>query len=192
MAILYARADSIYKTMPGCDVWDIERDARKFTGGMPIVAHPPCRAWGGLSHMAKPRPDEKDLARIAVRMIRENGGVLEHPWRSKLWPDQQLPEPGRRDEWGGFTIAVPQFWFGHRANKATRLYVCGCEPKEIPPIQFTLGEAPCVVTTCKNKRDTPASEWKERLGPRENEATTTGFAMWLVRTARLCQPATIQ
>lgn len=48
IAVLFARQDSIYKTLPGCDVWDIERDARKWPGGCPVVAHPPCRAWGRL------------------------------------------------------------------------------------------------------------------------------------------------
>ena len=28
VAVLFARSDSIYKSMPECDVWDIERDAR--------------------------------------------------------------------------------------------------------------------------------------------------------------------
>jgi hypothetical protein len=48
VAILFARKDSIYKTMPGCDVWDIDRDARNWPGGAPIVGHPPCRAWGPI------------------------------------------------------------------------------------------------------------------------------------------------
>ena len=128
IAILYAREDSIYKRIEGCEVFDIQRDARKFMGGMPVIAHPPCRAWSALAHMAKPRPDEKDLARHAVKMVRENGGVLEHPISSRLWADQSLPEPGYRDEWGGFTVILPQFWLGHRAEKGTRFYIVGCSP----------------------------------------------------------------
>jgi hypothetical protein len=27
VTILFARIDSVYKTIPGCDVWDAERDA---------------------------------------------------------------------------------------------------------------------------------------------------------------------
>lgn len=65
VAVLYARADSNYKAMENVDVWDAERDARNWPGGCPVVAHPPCRAWSALAHMAKPRPDEKDLARHA-------------------------------------------------------------------------------------------------------------------------------
>lgn len=56
VTVLFARQDSIYKTMPYVDVYDIQRDAMTFDGATPIVAPtPPCRAWGQLSHMAKPR-----------------------------------------------------------------------------------------------------------------------------------------
>lgn len=188
VAVLFARRDSIYKTMPDVDVWDADRDARNFDGDVPVVAHPPCRAWSALSHMAKPRHDEKDLARFAVRIVRQNGGVLEHPISSKLWPDQGLPEMGSRDEFGGFTIVVPQFWFGHRATKNTRLYVCGCDRTDVPEIPLVLGEAPCVVTTSKRKCMTPPSQWKERLGPKEKEGTPTAFAKWLVELASRCSP----
>jgi len=30
IAVLFARSDSVYKTIPGCDVWDAERDARRW------------------------------------------------------------------------------------------------------------------------------------------------------------------
>lgn len=62
--------------------------------------------------------------------------MLEHPAGSTLWPVAGLPEPGERDAWGGFTIIVPQFWWGHLADKATRLYICGCEPGDLPPVPF--------------------------------------------------------
>lgn len=101
VAVLFARQDSIYKSLPGCDVWDIERDARKWPGGAPIVAHPPCRAWGRLRSFAKPRVGERELALWAVDQIRLHGGVLEHPAGSQLWQEKPLPEPGERDEWGG-------------------------------------------------------------------------------------------
>lgn len=76
VAVLFARKDSIYKTIPGCDVYDTDRDARNYDGPYSIVAHPPCRAWSQLSHFAKPRPDEKELARFAVRQIRKYGGGI--------------------------------------------------------------------------------------------------------------------
>lgn len=133
VAVLFARRDSVYKRLAGCDVWDADRDARKFAGGMPVVAHPPCRAWGQLSHFAAPREDEKDLARFAVAMVRRWGGVLEHPARSLLWDDQNLPKGQAQDEHGGWTMRCKQSDWGHRAEKATNLYIVGCLPRDLPP-----------------------------------------------------------
>ena len=42
IAILFARKDSVYKAMPGLDVYDFERDALTWPGGAPLIAHPPC------------------------------------------------------------------------------------------------------------------------------------------------------
>src|SRR5574337_681161 len=79
VAVLFARADSIYKALPDCDVWDAERDARRWPGGCPVVAHPPCRAWGRLRTFARPRPDEMNLARLAVALVREFGEAQRLP-----------------------------------------------------------------------------------------------------------------
>ena len=35
VAVLFARADSVYKTLPGVDVWDEARDARQWPGSGP-------------------------------------------------------------------------------------------------------------------------------------------------------------
>ena len=107
VAVLFARADSHYKTLPGVEVYDMERDARTYDGPWPVVAHPPCRSWGRLRAFAKPRADERNLARMAVAMVREFGGVLEHPAGSTLWPAQRMPKPGERDQWGGWTLPAP-------------------------------------------------------------------------------------
>jgi len=77
VAVLFARADSVYKTIPGCDVWDIERDARRWPGGCSVVAHPPCRAWGRLRTFANPRKGERLLATWAVRQVRKWGSMTD-------------------------------------------------------------------------------------------------------------------
>ena len=153
VAVLFARADSCYKALPDCDVWDSERDARNWPGGCPVVAHPPCRAWSGLRHMANPRSDEKNLARLAVALVREFGGVLEHPAGSTLWTAQRLPMPGERDQWGGWTLPIVQQWWGHRAEKRTWLYIVGCDPRDVPTMPMVLGKAPCICGTSGRRID---------------------------------------
>lgn len=41
VAVLFARADSNYKAMQGVDVWDAERDARRWPGGEPVFSTTP-------------------------------------------------------------------------------------------------------------------------------------------------------
>ncbi len=187
VAVLFARADSFYKTLPGCDVWDAERDARRWQGGAPVVAHPPCRAWARLRQFAKPRPDEKDLARWAVAQVREHGGVLEHPEHSTLWADQGLAEPGCIDAHGGRTITVDQWRFGHRAEKRTRLYFVGVTYPEIvdlmPPRRP--GPATHVVTASHGIRVGHPSHRPE-ISKAEREHTPPALAVWLVELARRC------
>lgn len=187
VAVLFARADSIYKTLPGVDLWDEARDARWWPGGGPVVAHPPCRAWGKLSHMANPRPDEKDLARWAVKQVREWGGVLEHPQRSKLWIDQGLPHPGHTDEYGGWTLPIAQKWWGHKAEKATWLYIVGIDSREIPDVPLVLGESTHVIasSTMRQKRDHP--KFKPEVTKAEREHTPPDLARWLVDLASRCR-----
>lgn len=194
VAVLFARADSVYKTLPGCDVYDIERDARTWPGGAPVVAHPPCRAWGRFAHMAKPRPGERDLAPWAVEQVRTWGGVLEHPLGSRLWAELGLPAPGQRDGFGGFTVPICQHWFGHRAEKRTLLYVVGIEPRDLPDVHFKLGEASHVIAQGRQarpdlgrgrlKKGVPG--WRPEVTPREREHTPEALAVWLVELARRC------
>jgi len=169
IAVLYAQKGSIYNEFSECDVWDIARDARNYQGKFPCIAHPPCRAWGRLSHFAKPREDEMHLAEHAVDMVQFFGGVLEHPAGSKLWKHENLPLPGHRDQFGGFTLPIYQSWFGHPAPKNTWLYIVGVEPSHIPAFPLALG--------------LPAGR-VELLGRAKREATPRQFASWLIDLAQ--------
>lgn len=184
VAVLFARADSVYKTLSGVEVYDAERDARTYDGPHPVVAHPPCRGWGQLRHMASPRPDERNLARLAVALVREFGGVLEHPSASVLWPAQGLPAPGASaDQFGGWTLAAPQKWWGHEAEKKTLFYIVGCGPRDIPLMPLKLGEAEAVIGTPHGA----ASSKKREIAKAAREHTPLELAMWLVELARRCK-----
>lgn len=180
VAVLFARSDSVYRGLV-TDVWDAERDARKFGGGCPVVAHPPCRAWGRLRHFARPRDDEKELALFAVDQVRTWGGVLEHPASSTLWAAAglPLPLPGYRDCYGGWTLPISQSWWGHRAEKPTWLYIVGAQPGQLPGFDLMLGEASHVIAS--------RSKARPECTKAEREATPLRLAEWLVEVAARCK-----
>lgn len=180
IAVLFARSDSIYKSLPDCDVWDIERDARQWPGGCPVVAHPPCRAWGRLRKFAKPREGERELALWAVEQVRRWGGVLEHPQGSLLWQAAKLPAGQQCDKYGGWTLWISQWWFGHKADKPTWLYVVGIEPADLPPIPYALGEPAYVVNTSRRAHQGKRPE----ISKAEREHTPQALAEWLCEVAR--------
>lgn len=168
IAVLYAKEKSVYLQIAGLDVWDEKRDARNYAGILPVIAHPPCRAWGRLRHRSKHRDDERDLAFHALGMVRDCGGVLEHPSGSAFWREADLPRPGEQpDRYGGYTIAVNQVDWGHRARKATWLYIVGVPLRRLPA-----RPPPGVARTTV-----------ERMWRGEREATPFRFAMWLVHLA---------
>lgn len=184
VAALFVRADSIYKTLPDVDAWDEARDAQGWPGGVPCVAHPPCRSWGRLRHMSKGTAAEKLLAIKALDLIDANGGVLEHPYDSTLWRHTA----GRK----GFTITVDQCWWGHRARKRTTLYIVGCDPRDLPATPLELKEPTHIVaggmpkSPEEAKRKRKAWPCRPSVTPREAEATPHAFAEFLVEIARRC------
>jgi hypothetical protein len=178
VAILFARPDSIYKTLDGCDVWDIDRDALRWNGGSPVIAHPPCRAWGRLRQFAKPREGERRLALWSLKQVRRWGGVVEHPASSLLWSVASVPEVGKRDVFGGYLLWISQWWFGHRADKPTLLYIVGCEPDDLPPIPYQIGEPTHVIQSRKRVG------YRPHVSKAEREHTPLALAEWLVKVAR--------
>lgn len=170
VAVLFARADSVYKTFDDCDVWDAERDARLWPGGAPIVAHPPCAQWAALKGLATPDAALKALAPLAIELVRQWGGVVEHPAGSSLWSYCGLPLRGT-DIYGGRTVGVLQMWWGHKARKATWLYVCGV--RSLPPIPYPgLGMRAAYVIDSSRRR-----ELNRQCVPKsEREHTPEAFA----------------
>lgn len=186
VAALFVRSDSIYKTMPGVDAWDIDRDARKWPGGCPVVAHPPCRLWGKLRQFAKASNPaaERQLAIDAVAHVRRFGGVLEHPAESTLWAAVGLPTPGRApDAWGGWTAEIRQCNWGHEAEKLTWLYIVGCHPDDLPALPDSREPTGVI----KPQRGIPR-DGRKIVTKAKREHTPPALAQWLVELARRCQP----
>src|SRR5262252_9279401 len=100
IAALYIDPRGPYPRMPDVDCWDERRDARKYEGPYPVVAHPPCGPWGKLRHLCTKQ--DSSCGPVAVDKVREFGGVLEHPAHSRLFVECGMPRTGELpDPWGG-------------------------------------------------------------------------------------------
>ena len=171
VSVLFARADSCYFELRA-DVWDAARDARRFVGDGPVIVHPPCRGWGRLSHQSVATDEEKAMGIFAAEQVRRCGGVLEHPWASKLFKAAGLPKPSDGlDAWGGFTILIDQGWFGHAAPKPTWIYICGVDRRDVPGVPVTR---------------TRAKGRTLELPVAQREATPPDLAKWLLLLAARC------
>lgn len=176
IAILCAARNSVYKTLPNLDVYDIDRDARTFQGGMPVVAHPPCRHWSAFCcHQAEQfsKDAEQALGRWCVKQVQVNGGVLEQPAHSRLWEACSLPEPGQDARPSSWSMELPQFWFGDTREKNTWLYFHGLAKADLPQIPFRL-----------KPEGGDRRIWQLMSSKNQRERTPKLFAEWLVECAR--------
>lgn len=207
VAVLFARVDSVYKTMPGCDVYDAERDARTFPGGMPVVAHPPCKRWSSLNNLVLARYPHKavefahgndgGLFAFALEQVRRWGGVLEHPALTRAWRKFGLPAPAfnvwQRGTCGGWAIEVDQQAFGHQARKRTWLYAVSEEPPT--PLVMTGPSSMRRVRVYRTRNADGSWSRMDAAAPTSEithkaaEETPPAFAAWLVDLARSSQMA---
>lgn len=170
-----------YANMPGVMPIGLPKDARLYDAPFPVVAHPPCAAWGTFSwrHVAGSRDGERDCAIRAVEQVRKHGGVLEHPAGSKLWAYENLPKPGEGyDEYGGYTIQVSQVNWGHMAEKRTWLYIVGVDPDKLPPLPPRREPTHVVEPSGRSPSNLP------RMPKSRRHVTPDPFAAWLVEVAR--------
>jgi hypothetical protein len=134
IAALYVESGGCYFSLPDVDPWDKQRDARRYEGPYPVVAHPPCQRWGRFWHGSTRNPhqfrqgDDGGCFAAALHAVRVFGGVLEHPMDSHAWRWYGLAKPPRggggiqADEIGGWTCCVYQGHYGHISGKPTWLY----------------------------------------------------------------------
>ncbi len=139
VAALFVQTGGIYFGLGAVDPWDLTRDARKYAGPHPVVAHPPCDRWHQLSAVNHKRwgwriNDDDGCFAAALAAVRRFGGVLEHPAESRAFKFHRIPEPTSRG-WqrtieGDWITEVDQAAYGHRARKRTWLLYCG---EAMPP-----------------------------------------------------------
>lgn len=147
IAALYVETDGAYFGLPGVEPWDEARDARRYTGPHPVVAHPPCQRWGRFWHGSTAKPhqfkkgDDGGCFAAAFASLRRHGGVLEHPADSHAWEAFGLNKPPRSGGWvyaghGFWTCCVYQGHYGHFSGKPTWLLACGMQRNELPELRW--------------------------------------------------------
>lgn len=202
IAALFVATNGVYCGLENVDAWDITRDARKYAGPYPVVAHPPCERWGrywggGPSARVKRKlGDDGGCFAFALEAVRMWGGVLEHPEASHAWAHHGLNKPPKCGSWvtadtqGGWTCCVEQGHYGHVARKATWLYAIDVTlPKLIwgPSGGIRLDEG----FHSKAERDAARAAGqkpRKRLSTAQNIATPIPFRDLLLSIARTARP----
>ena len=184
IAALFVETGGSYFGLPGVEPWDEPRDARKYAGPHPVVAHPPCQRWGKLwagqplyikrTGERKVKGDDGGCFASALEAVRRWGGILEHPWGSHAWAHFGLNKPAREGGWivadfhGGWTCCVEQGRYGHYARKPTLLYACHVD---LPELDWGTGEPrldPAVVARMGLKRAKRLGEVGARGGGKDS------------------------
>lgn len=186
IAALFIDPAGPYPTIDDVDCWDQTRDARRYPGPHPVVAHPPCHLWVNFAALNfkryggehnRPGNDGGCFA-AAYHNVLLHGGVLEHPASSNAWDFYGIPKP-MGGGWtaclrGGWVAEVWQSAYGHLARKRTWLFYCG----DRPPLDADWRRDP----------GTHQCGWFDRLKPtlskRDASRTPPAFAAFLVSLAR--------
>ncbi len=190
VAALFVETGGAYYGLPGVDPWDLDRDARRYSGPHPVVAHPPCDRWCQMAPVNQARyghriGDDGGCFDAALAAVRKWGGVLEHPALTYAWGTYRLPRP-LSSGWiktpcGGWVAQVEQRHYGHRARKATWLYAHGLEP---PSLRWGKGPKPSVWISADRPRAELAAMGIEQMQRKEAKATPEPFRDLLLDMAR--------
>ncbi len=180
IAALFVQENGAYYNLPDVDPWPESRDARKYAGPHPVVAHPPCSRWCRLAGLVEARwghkkGDDDGCFASALASVRKWGGVLEHPAFSDAWAAFGIPAPipgmgWQKDIYGGWSCHVEQGRYGHPAKKATWLYAFGVgEPPSLDWRTLAVRESTAVVSWCGNHTD--KFDKRPRIGKRAASAS---------------------
>lgn len=184
IAALFVQTNGVYFGLPDVDPWDEKRDARKYAGPWPVIAHPPCQLWTNMAFVnfkryggEHNRPgNDGGCFESALAAVRKFGGVIEHPAESRAWSQFGLTPPTARG-WqqtlmGEWVAEVWQSAYGHKARKRTWL--------------FYVGKPPDLVDRTA-KVGTHQVGWFDRVKPtlskREASMTPDSFRNYLIKLA---------
>lgn len=181
VAVLFADQQSVYKTLPNCDVYDKQRNAMNYQDTLPIVAHPPSQAWSYLTHGRPYSFGEKECATFALKKVRSYGGVLVHPYSTQFWQAADLPDVTKIDGYSGYTLVVDQHWWGHPGQKLTRLYVVGVAVQDLPIIPL----APSHVSHSLDRWLSKNHRIAHAVTPMTDDNMPVAFAIWLAQVAQM-------
>ena len=203
VAALFVARGGAYFGLSGVDPWDAARDARKYSGASPVVAHPPCERWGRYwsggpsAKIRRTLGDDEGCFASALSSVRAYGGVLEHPEASHAFRVHGLGRPEWRKGWMpagdgvGHICCVAQGNYGHRARKLTWLYAVAAR---LPELDWTIpaprSRLDCGFHSSEERRaaarggERNASINASRLHTRENLATPASFRDVLLEMAR--------
>lgn len=197
VAALYVERGGVYWGLEGVDPWDEERDARKYAGPWPVVAHPPCERWGRYwsggpsAKVRRTKGDDGGCFAAALAAVRHWGGVLEHPEASHAFRAYGLLAPPWAGGWHaagdgvGWVACVAQGNYGHRARKMTWLYAVGVE---LPSLNWTKPVNLVLLDVGFHSKEERARAVKtgvcQRLSARRRRASPPEFRDLLLSLAR--------
>ena len=193
IAALFVERNGPYYGRADVDPWDVVRDARRYDGPHPVVAHPPCSRWCRLAGLVEARwghkkGDDGGMFESALNSVRRWGGVLEHPAYSDAFKAYGIPNPDYSAAWqrticGGWVTYVEQGRYGHPAKKATWLYAFGVS--SLPRLRWGLlgdGESKALVSWCENR--TKSGDNRPRVGKSVASRTPREFLDVLIAIAK--------
>lgn len=189
---LFVDSDGIYPRLLGASAcWDEKRDARKYAGPHPVIAHPPCQLWGNFAFVNYKRwggehnkpGNDGGCFQHALWCVETFGGVLEHPKTSRAWKafgiEKPSPNGWSKTRRGGWVCEVWQSAYGHRANKATYLYFVGGMPTLKMDWSRPVGSHQCGFHDQRGPEKN-----KKTVGKKEASATPEAFARILIELVR--------
>ena len=199
IAALYVQKNGAYFGLSNVDPWHEARDARRYEGPHPVVAHPPCSRWCMLAGLVEARwghkkGDDGGCFAAALGAVRTFGGVLEHPAYSDAWKAFDLPRPPRAGGWvgddiRGYSCHVEQGRYGHPAKKATWLFAHGVAREDLPELKW--GSLPdrssqALVSWCGNH--VKSGDKRPRVGKAIASKTPEAFKAVLLSIAESARP----